>query len=299
MRKFSVVIVLVVSLLLSGCTSTETVYNFKIRKDNYIISEDKQVLIDYKTNENGELVELFIDRLLTIEDFIHYNASLDYEVEVEGYSGDVYTEAGFLCTTYDELYVPINIEVGNVRFKYNYADCEYVEVDRDNDEKTGRLVRRYGLAETIDVSRDTIVSIVVFNEDSIERFIEVVEIPTTVRTLGVFSVDLNLDRDGFVEGVNRYYRDIVIYEQLLLKYQENESAVSEINGISANINLLEIGDLTDIVPLIEDFTSVYSEEMQAFDELYDEIGVITEEEVTGDDNPNEPDPTDDEGTDSI
>ena len=283
MRKFSIVIIGLLVILLSGCSSEGTVYNFKIRKDSYLINDDKTVILEYKTDENGELVEIAMDRLLSVEDMFYYNTEIDYDFEVDGFSGDIYTEAGFLCTNYEDLLVPINIEIGNTRFKYDYVECEYVEVDRDNEEKSGSFVRRYAIDDTIDVSIDTIVSIVVFDEDSIERFIETQTIPHTMKKLGIYSIGFNLDRDGFSDGVVNYYRDISIYEQLLLKHQENEAAVNEVLGISENINLLEFDEFEELIPLIDDFVMRYGDEITAFDEMMAEIGVITEE-VTGEEN---------------
>jgi hypothetical protein len=211
---------------------------------------------------------------------IYYNSEIDYDYTVPGFTGDIFTEAGYLCTAYDDLMVPLNIEIGNTRFKYNYEDCEYVEVDRDNDEKSGSFVRTYEIDETIDVSRDTIISIVIFDEDSIERFIEVQNIPHTMKMLGVYSISFNLDRDDFRNDVINYYRDIAVYEQLMLKQQDNELAILEANGVSGNVNLLDLNALDEVTPLIVDFTVRYSDEIQAVEEMVEEISAITEE-VTG------------------
>jgi len=182
--------------------------------------------------------------------------------------------------------VPVNIEIGNVRFKYDYVGCEYVEVDRDNDEKLGNFVKSYSLDETIDVSRDTIISIVYFDEDSIERFIELQVIPHTVKMLGVYSIALNIDRDDYQStsinedgSVRSYYRDMGIYEQLLLKHQENEAAMAEAQGISESINLLDFNNLGEVTPLIGEFMIRYSDEISAFDEVVELIGIVTDETV--------------------
>ena len=117
-------------------------------------------------------------------------------------------------------------------------------------EKLGNFVKSYSLDETIDVSRDTIISIVYFDEDSIERFIELQVIPHTVKMLGVYSIALNIDRDDYQStsinedgSVRSYYRDMGIYEQLLLKHQENGAAMAEAQGISESINLLDFNNL--------------------------------------------------------
>lgn len=284
MRKFSILLIAVLLLVLSGCGSDGIVNNFKKRKDSYYINDDKNVIVEYKTNEDGKLVELAMDRLLTIEDMIYYNTEIEYDYIISGFEGEIFTEAGFLCTEYDDLKVPINIEVGNKRFKYDYVDCEYIEVDRDNDEKVGSFVRTYAIDETIDVARDTIISIVVFDENSIERFVELQAIPHTMKKLGVYSIGFNLDRDEFSDEVVNYYRDIGIYEQLLLKHQLNEDAIDEVKGLDSNVNLLELDEVVEVVPLVDDFELRYIDEINAFEELVDEIGVITDEESAGAEN---------------
>jgi hypothetical protein len=39
-----------------------------------------------------------------------------------------------------------------------------------------------------------------------------------------------------------------------------------------------------VVPLVDDFELLYADEYEAFEELVELIGVITEEEVTGEEN---------------
>lgn len=297
MRKLRLFGIIGLILLITGCGAEADVNNFNKRKDSYIISEDKQIVVEYKTDEEGKLVELLIDRLLTIEEMVYYNTQIDYDYELAGFGGDIYTEAGFLCTDFEDLFVPINIEIGNTRFKYDVGDCEYVEVDRDNDEKVGSFVRSYELDETIDVSRDTIISVVVFDDDSIERFIEITEIPHTMKMLGVYSIGLNADRDGFSGDVFNYYKDMAVYEQLMLKHQVNEDAINEVLGISSEINLLEFDQFANLEPLIDGFETRYSLEIQAIEEMVEEVGVITEE-VTGEENEEDPTPGDEENTDN-
>lgn len=283
MRKLNLsIVIFVFVLLLSGCGSDGVVYNFKIRKDNYIISEDNQVIIDYKTDENGKLVEIYIDRLLTIEEMIYLNTEIEFDKVILGYENDIFTEAGFLCTQYEDLMVPVNMEVGNTKFKYDYAACEYIEVDRDNDKKTGSLARSYKLDETITVSGDIIVSIVIFDETSIERFIEIQKIPSTMRSLGVYGISFNLDREEFSSEVINYYSDIAIFEQLMLKQQSKDLALDEINGMSENINLMDFDQFAELTPLVEEFEIRYALEIQALTELVGEISAI--EEVTGEEN---------------
>ena len=280
-KLFSLSLLLIV--LLSACDGGSSIYNFKVRKDDYFISDDESVLIDYKTDANGELIKLSIDRLLTIEDMLVYNPLIDYDYELDGFEGDIFTAPGFLCTNYNDMMVPINLEVGSTRFQYNRNDCQYQEVDRNNEYKSGSYSRRYGLDETIDVSKEVIVSIVVYDEDSIEKFIDIMELPHTVKQLGVYSIQLNYDLDGFDSRTTNYYHDLGIYEQLFLKYQENETAINEVLGFSMDINLLDFDQLAEIVPLVDNFEEDYSNEIMAMDELVDLIGVISDDDVSPDD----------------
>lgn len=266
-------------VLLSACDSSVSIYNFKIRKDDYFISEDGSVIIDYKTNEDGKLIELSIDRLLTIEDMIYYNPLIDPNYELEGFTGDIFTSPGFQCTNYNNMQIPINLEIGNIRFKYNRTDCEYQEVDRNNVIKSGFYARKYLLDETIGVSKEVTISIVVYDENSVEKFVDIIDIPHTVKMLGVNSIKINSDRDGFTSRTSNYFYDIGVYEQLILKHQDNETALMEVLGFSMNINLLDFDQLAEIIPLIEDFETDYELEIGAIDELEDLIGVINEDEV--------------------
>ena len=288
-RLFSLSLFLVI--LLSACDSSASIYNYKIRKDDYFISEDGSIIVDYKTNENGKLVELSIDRLLTIEDMIYYNPLIDFSYELEGFTGDIFTSPGFQCTNYNNMEVPINIEIGSTRFKYNRTDCEYQEVDRSNVIKSGSYARKYPLDETIGVSKEVTISIVVYDENSIEKFVDIIDIPHTVKMLGVYSIKINSDRDGFTSRTSNYFHDIAVYEQLVLKHQENEMALMEVMGFSMDINLLDFDQMAEVIPLIEDFESDYELEIAAINELEDLIGVINEDDVVPDD---EDDPSGDE-----
>ena len=82
-----------------------------------------------------------------------------------------------------------------------------------------------------------------------------------------------------------------IYEQFLLSYQDNERALDEIYGVPSEINLLNLDQLDKITVLIEDFVEVYEEEVTAFKELVEEIGIreikSTEDETPTDEIPNE------------
>lgn len=273
MRKMLVTLTFIMMIVLTGCGKDEVSYNFKSRKDDYYISESKRVIIEYKTNSVGEMIELNIDRLLTIEEMVYFNTNIDFDYVLEGYAGDIYESAGFLCTKYDNFSVPTNIEVGNTKFKYNRTDCEYQEVDRDNIYKTGSYAQVLSLKETIDVSKKILISIVVFDEDSAEKFIEIQKLPHTAELLGVYSIPINSDKDGFgTSGVYYYYKDMAIYEQLYLKNQLNETTLEVINGIPTDINLLDLNSISELKPLIANFYIIYEEESTAMIELEGIIG---------------------------
>lgn len=270
--------VFVLLLTLTACGGDELTYNFRSRKDDYFISEDETIIIDYKTDENGKMIELNIDRLLTIEQMIYFNTNIDYDFTIEGFGGDVFTNAGFLCTSYENLSVPVNIEVGNTKYRYNRDDCEYQEVNRDNVYIAGTYARKFRLNDTIAVSKNIIISIVVYDVNSPEKFVEVQRIPHTAKLLGVYSVPLNSDRDGFsVDGVYNYYTDMAMYEQIYLKNQKNETALEVINGIPTDISLLDLNNLSSIQPLIADFYLRYEDEINAINELEAEVGLFVDE----------------------
>ncbi len=286
MKKLFIISLFLV-VLLSGCKGSSTVYNFKVRKDDYYISEDGNIIINYKTDSNGQLIELNIDRLLKLEDILFLNPLIDYDYVLEGFIGDIFIEPGFMCTDYNDMLVPINIEIGSTRFKYNRNECEYQEVDRNNIFKGGLYSRKYNLNETINVSKDTIVSITVYDENSIENFVDILNLPHTVEMLGVNSIIINYSRDGYSSPVINYYHDMAIIEQLILKHQKIDKAVTEILGFTLDVNLLDFDQLDDIVPLIDDFIEYYDFEITALDELNDLIGVISDEDVVPEEEPEE------------
>jgi len=278
MRKLLIITFFLV-FVLSGCKESGTIYNFEVRKNDYYISEDKSVIIDYKTDENGKLVELNIDRLLTLEDMLFLNPLVDYDYILEGFTGDIFIEPGFHCTNYNDMLVPINIEIGSTRFIYNRNECEYQEVDRNNVIKGGLYSRKYHLMETIDVSKDTLISIVVYDVNSIENFVDILNLPHTVEMIGVNSIAINYQRDGFSSPVIHYAHDMTIFEQLILKHQEVETAITEILGLTMDINLLDYDQLDDVIPLIEDFSEIFILEVTAVKELEDLISVVSDGEV--------------------
>lgn len=278
MRKWILGLVLTLLLVLGGCSSEQETYNFRSRKDDYFISENDLIIIEYKTDEFGKMIELNIDHLLTIEQMIYYNTNIDYDFTIPGFGGDIFVTAGYLCTSYQNLKVPSNIEVGNTKYRYNRDDCEYQEVNRDNVYIAGTYARKFRLNDTIPVSKSIIISIVVYDVNSPEKFVEVQRIPHTAKLLGVYSIPLNSDKDGFTSlGVYNYNTDMAMYEQLYLKHQLNETTLEVINGIPTDINLLDLNNLSSIQPLIDDFIFRYEDEYLAMDELEAEIGLFVDE----------------------
>jgi hypothetical protein len=279
MKKLLISMLLTLVILLSGCSKQEAIYNFEPRRVGTLFGPDGTVLIEYRTDLNGKLVELNIDRLLTVEEML-LNPLIDYDISVEGVEGDIFTRPSGRCTAIsNDLLIPINLEIGNTKYKYDDALCKYKTVDGSNQFRPG-FDTEYYLTSYIQEKIDTPIAIIAYRPDETVRFIEVMELPHTVKTLGVYSVLVDEDRLNIVKDVRNYYNDIGIYEQLYLKHQENESALDEINGISATVNLFDIGDLAQVNPLVEDFENRYSDEINAIELLQETIGVNFTTETT-------------------
>ena len=242
--------------ILSGCSDDGSNYNFRPRQNDYYISEDGKVIIEYKTNENGELVRINIDRLLTIEEMISGNPTIDYGVQVEGFEGDLFVEPPLSCLMPRGVMVPVNIEVGSIRYKFRSSECLYKEVGRDNEFKSSSFAREYGVKDTIRESKETTISIVAYNPDSIELFMEVYELPHTLETLGVFAIELSPDTGNPSRDYLDFSTDMKIYEQYLLRFQDNETVVDEIYGLTEDVNILNFGDLMEVQSLIPDFEEI-------------------------------------------
>ncbi|MDC0559031.1 hypothetical protein OAO42_01320 [Candidatus Izimaplasma bacterium] len=291
MKKIRVIIILSFIVLLSACGSSATVNNFAPRKDDTYFSNDGYIKIEYKTDSDGKLIELNIDRLLTIEEMIHLSPNIDYDYELEGFTGAIFTTPRFSCTKYNGIKIPFNIEIGNTRYKYDDTRCQYRVVDNYNEFKSGFSANfTYDLDETIQESTNTKISIIVYNPLELVSFIEVIELQNSVEGLGVYSIIVNRAKNGFDTELVNYYRDMGIYEQLYLTHQENEAAMSEVKGESTDINLADITNLTESNPLVIDFEDIYEKEILAIEELQDEIGVNftdeeTEEEPSEDESP--------------
>jgi hypothetical protein len=277
MKKTWLLVMIVFALLLTGCSDSAEVYNFEPRKDNTYIDIEKKIIIDYKTDSDGKLVEIDIDRLLTVEEMIYLNPVVDPSLTIDGYDGEIFTNVKNSCTNYNDILVPVNIEVGNTRYKYNETVCEYQTVDNYNEFRAG-FADNYGLEDTIPVNDNVIISIIIYNPTEIVRFVEILELQNTVESLGVASIQLNSDRNDYLSHLTHYYFDMSILEQLYLKHQTSENAIDEINGFSTEINLLDLDSLSDIEPLIEDFNDVYELEVNALEELELEIGIGFDED---------------------
>ena len=55
--------------------------------------------------------------------------------------------------------------------------------------------------------------------------------------------------------------------------------MAEAQGISESINLLDFNNLGEVTPLIGEFMIRYSDEISAFDEVVELIGIVTDETV--------------------
>ncbi len=276
MKKLFGLILISLLVLLTSCGSEEiSVNSFKERKDNYYISEDEMILIDYKTDHLGALVSIDIDRLLYVDELFMINNNV---VEIDD---EYMMDAGSKCSAYYQLEVAKNIKVGNAEFKYNRTTCEYIEVDRDNNYKSGSFVRRYPLDETIDMSLDTAIYIVHFDSESVEKFIEISRVYHTAKSVGVHYIEYNVDafnnKTEIISNNRLYNSDIVYFEKLIIFYQSDVVALEAISGVSPNINLIDFNE-EESNPIIDNFNEIYSKEITAIEELFDDIQVITNEE---------------------
>lgn len=270
------------TFILAGCKKDQTEYNYRPRQNDTYISDDGNILIEYKTDENGELERIYIDRLLTIDQMITKNPFIDYEITIEGFDGEVFTSAPASCLLPSGVKVPINIEVGSVRYKFKTTECIYKEVGRDNEFKTTSFAREYGVKDTIQEPIDSKINIVVYIEGSTSLFTEVFELHHTIRTLGVYGIEFSVDNGLPLLSDIDFTKHMKTYEQFLLDKQDNELAVNEIYGYSSDINILNIDDFESLTSVIENFTDLYEDEYNAMLELQIDIGIKPVEEVTED-----------------
>ncbi len=273
MRIYKAFLVTITVFLLTSCGANQDVYNFTPRQDTTLVSSDKLIVINYKTDTEGKLVELNIDRLLTIEEMMLLNPIIDFEYEIEGFTGDIFIEPSNTCTDIsNDVEIPVNLEVGNTRYKFNNQECMYQTVDNHNEYKPG-FSDEYLLRDTIPVASHVEISIIVYNPSELVSFIEIYSLPNTYKTLGIYNVLLNRDNDGFENDLINYYNDISMFEQLYLKHQEAELTLTEVQGIATDINLMDLNSLTEVRPLIDNFEDIYSLEVLAISEFENEVGV--------------------------
>lgn len=293
MRKFLMIVSLVLVFALSACGSDDVIYNFEARRDGTLISSDKEILIEYTTDVNGKLVSLNIDHLLTIEEMFLLNPVIDPTLEVDGFDGDIFVKPSNQCTLIsNDVYVPINLEIGNTRYKYDNDNCQYRTVDTNNNYRAG-FAEEYYLSDRIQEDRQTTISVILYQPDELVKFVELFTVPHTYELLGVYHLTINANRQDVIGGIRHYYNDTSVYEQLYLKHQENDATIDEIKGMSEELNLLDLTDIMEYEPLIEDFEATYAREIAAIEELQEEIGINfqSEEETTEEENEEDP-PTD-------
>jgi len=272
MRKYIFLCIFAIVVVLSGCSGSKDKYNFTPRQNDTYISKDGTVLLDYKTNENGKLVRFNIDRLITIEEMILYNPNIDYDLVVEGFDGDIFVKPSVGCFMPKDFKVPVNIEIGSVKYKYYDAYCKYAEVDRNNEFKVSSFAREYELKSTILEDKSVDVNIVIYDENAIETYTEILTLPHTLRTIGVYGIIFGDDYNGPSRYYLSFINDMKLFEQFVLRYQESEKAINEILGDTENINILNFDELDQIVSLIDDFEELYENEITAIEELEGEIG---------------------------
>jgi len=277
MRKFTFLLPLLFMLVLSGCSQEEVKITFKIYRDDYFIYDDS-VIIKYITNQDGVLESIDIDRLLSLED-IFYAYNLPRYEDFEPYlDEEIFVQTTPKCSKYGSIEVPFNISVGITRFRYNSTSCSYKEVDRNNDFRSGPFIREYKLTSTVPVSPSTAIKVLIFEPEELVPFKEIIHVNHTVKNMGLFSSMIDSSQD-----VKRYSYDIRLYEQFLLKYQNNLTAEEIIEGIPVNINLFNLDSLEEIKPLIENFNMLYEQEVNAISALYEDITVVKETTESEDD----------------
>lgn len=280
MKKYLLMLTVILITILSGCKQDDAeVYNYRPRQNNSYVSKDERILIDYKTDENGSIERINIDKLLTIEQMIVNNPNIDYDIQIEGFSGEIFTDAPPLCLLPSSVKVPVNIEVGSIRYKFKSSDCIYKEVGRDNEFKTTSFAKEYTVQDTIGEPTDTKVHIVAYVNNGIQLFTDVLYLPHTLKTLGVYGISMSVDSGLPLNSSIDYINDMKIYEQFLIIHQLNETAINELYGISEDINLLDL-DNFEITPIVKlDFVDYYEDEINAMDELEKKIGLLNVEEV--------------------
>ena len=273
MKQWTLFLSLIFVFLLSSCGGDEVLNNFESRRDGTLFTTDGRVLVEYTTDKDGKLISLNIDRILTLEEMFILSPVIDYELELDDFDGDIFMLANNQCTSIrNNLLVPINIEIGNTRYKFDNTECKYKTVDSNNNFRAG-FADEYFLTQRIQEDRRTTISIIVYQPEELVKFIELYQIPHTYELMGVYHLLPDITRQDLAVELVNYYNDTGIYEQLYLKHQENEATINEINGMSEELNLMDLSSLTEMIPLIEDFEELYALEIDAIEQLQEEIGI--------------------------
>jgi hypothetical protein len=249
------------------------VYNFESRRTGTLFSDDGKALVEYRTDVDGKLVDLYIDHLVTVEEMILFNPNINFEYTIPGFDGEIFTKPSGRCTNISNtLKVPINLEIGNTRYKYDDSVCMYKTVDNNNNFRPG-FATEYYLTSYVREKRATDISIIVYQPDELVKFVEISRLPHTFKSLGIYTTKINLNSDNVEVGHANYYNDMCIYEQLYLKHQNNKDTIDQINGLSTSFNLLDLDHLSEIVPMIYNFEIKYDSEISALEKLQEEIGI--------------------------
>lgn len=279
MKRWMMVLTLLVGLFaLTACGEDDAeTARFEARRSGTFFSLDGSVLIEYETDLDGFLVHLDIDRLLTLEEMFLYHPAIDYDPVIEGFDGPVFTTPSAQCTAIsNDLLIPINLEIGNARYRYDDSQCRYRSVDSNNQFRVGRATE-YRLTEHVRERRSTAVSIIVYVPDALVPFVELAKIPHTAERMGIHHLGIGVNNEALAESWRNYYNDTSVYEQIYLTRQGHTETMAILNGVTDELNLLDLANFEEPVPLIDDFETLYQTEIQAMLELQADIGIAFDE----------------------
>jgi hypothetical protein len=285
---------MMVLILLSACGGEDSdAPRFEARRNGTLFSLDGSVLVEYEIDLDGVLIHLDIDRLLTLEEMFLYHPAIDYDPVIEGFDGPVFTTPSPQCTAIsNEVRIPINLEIGNTRYRYDDTQCRYRTIDFNNEFRAGRSTE-YRLTDYIQERRSTNVRIIVYVPDALVSFVDLDVIPHTAERMGIYYLGIGVSDESLAQSWRNYYNDTSVYEQLYLTHQGHTETMAVINGVSEDLNLLDLANYEEPTPLIADFETRYALEIQAILELQQDIGIAFEEseENTEESPDTEEDPT--------
>jgi hypothetical protein len=137
------------------------------------------------------------------------------------------------------------------------------------------------------------VRIIVYVPDALVSFVDLDVIPHTAERMGIYYLGIGVSDESLAQSWRNYYNDTSVYEQLYLTHQGHTETMAVINGVSEDLNLLDLANYEEPTPLIADFESRYAREIQAILELQQDIGIAFEEseENTEESPDTEEDPT--------